>query len=256
MTEFSPVLREYILAFADDEHLMGQRHTEWIGVTPFLEEDLAFASIGQDELGHAADLYSLLVGDDDTAIDELAFRRPPEQYRSCWLVEHENADWAEALVRHWLYDSVERHRWALQADSSVPALAALVERAEREESYHRRHADGLLDVLLAVDESRRRIEYAMTVLWPLAKAVFDGVAGESELVEEGVIAAPLADRFDSWRSDVVERFPSIDFDGLDGAEGVEDIAAAQQNRTARHSGFEAVYGRMREVLKFDPEAVW
>ncbi len=54
-------LREYLLAFADDEHFMGQQHTEWIGVAPFLEEDLAFSSIGQDELGHAAMLYELVL---------------------------------------------------------------------------------------------------------------------------------------------------------------------------------------------------
>ena len=53
-------VREFLLAFADDEHLMGQQHTEWIGVAPFLEEDLAFCSIGQDELGHAASLYAIV----------------------------------------------------------------------------------------------------------------------------------------------------------------------------------------------------
>ena len=53
-------LREFLLAFADDEHLMGQQHTEWIGVAPFLEEDLALASIGQDELCHAVMLYELV----------------------------------------------------------------------------------------------------------------------------------------------------------------------------------------------------
>ena len=48
MTEISPQVREFLLALADDKHLMGQQHAEWIGVTPFLEEDLAFCSIGQD----------------------------------------------------------------------------------------------------------------------------------------------------------------------------------------------------------------
>ena len=52
--------REHLLALADDEHLIGQQHTEWIGVAPFLEEDLAFASIAQDELGHAAALYEVI----------------------------------------------------------------------------------------------------------------------------------------------------------------------------------------------------
>ena len=54
-------IKEYLLAFADDEHLMGQQHTEWIGIAPFLEEDMAFASIGQDELGHASMLYAFIL---------------------------------------------------------------------------------------------------------------------------------------------------------------------------------------------------
>ena len=53
---------------------MGQQHTEWIGVAPFLEEDLAFCSIAQDELGHAAMLYELLA--EDGGVDRLAFGRP------------------------------------------------------------------------------------------------------------------------------------------------------------------------------------
>ena len=79
-------VREFLLAFADDEHLMGQQHAEWIGVAPFLEEDLAFCSIGQDELGHAASLYAIVAGDGDPtgvvdpAIDELAFHRDPVSY--------------------------------------------------------------------------------------------------------------------------------------------------------------------------------
>ncbi len=248
----SPAAREYLLAFADDEHLMGQRHTEWIGVTPFLEEDLAFASIGQDELGHAADLYAVLVGDDDQAIDRLAFRRPPDEYRSCWLVEYETADWAEALVRHWLYDSAEAHRWDLLSGSTVAEVAALVPGAERDEAYHRRHADGLLDALLDVDESRRRIEYAITVLWPLALGQFDGTEAEAAAHDEGLVSALLADRLPIWREQTQRRFPSVSWSSMDDG----GCITAQQHRTERHPDFDAVYDKMREVMKFDPDAVW
>lgn len=252
MSGFSPAAREFILAFADDEHLMGQRHTEWIGVAPFLEEDLAFASIGQDELGHAANLYALLVGDEDDAIDRLAFRRPTEEYRSCWLVEYETNDWSETMVRHWLYDAAEELRWNLLSGSSDADTGALVERSQREEIYHRRHADGLLDVLLEVDESRRRIEYAATNLWPLAVAMFDSVDGEAELVADGFITGPWSEQLPAWRELVAARFPAIDWASLDDG----TITGDQANRTARHVDFEQVYARIREVMKYDPEAVW
>ncbi len=34
MTSMTPGTAEFLLAFADNEHLMGQQHTEWIGVAP------------------------------------------------------------------------------------------------------------------------------------------------------------------------------------------------------------------------------
>ena len=53
-SNLSPGSAEWVLAFADDEHMIGARHAAWIGLGPFLEEDLAFCSIAQDELGQVA----------------------------------------------------------------------------------------------------------------------------------------------------------------------------------------------------------
>ena len=49
--DLTPAAYDYLLTFADDEHMIGSRHANWIGLGPFLEEDLAFCSIAQDELG-------------------------------------------------------------------------------------------------------------------------------------------------------------------------------------------------------------
>ena len=50
-------------ALADDELIIGHRHSEWTGWAPHLEEDLAFSSIAQDEMAHARLLYGLVGGD-------------------------------------------------------------------------------------------------------------------------------------------------------------------------------------------------
>ena len=42
-----------LLEIADDELILGWRNSEWTGVAPFLEEDVAFSSIAQNEIGHA-----------------------------------------------------------------------------------------------------------------------------------------------------------------------------------------------------------
>ena len=248
MTELSPGVREFILAFADDEHLMGQQHTEWIGVTPFLEEDLAFASIGQDELGHAAMLYAIVVGDDDTAIDHLAFFRTADEYRSCWLVERAGDDWADAVVRHWMYDLAEQHRWELVAGSSLTPLADAAVRAGREESFHRRHGDSLLDALMTDPEAARRLRAARDRLAGPALGMFEGTDGEDDAVATGVAAAPLSTRLDAWKDAVDHRFGATDWAAA--------TAPAQGARRLRSDDFAPLHTRMREVFDLDHDAAW
>ena len=218
--------RELLLALADDEHLMGQRHTEWIGVAPFLEEDLAFASIGQDELGHAAMLYEL-VGDD---VDALAFGREPSEYRSCWLVEAPCTDWAEAIVRQWLYDEAEVLRWQSLAEAGADDVRAIAQRALSEEVYHRRHAHALLDALAGDDVATSRLREAFDLLGPRAHAMFDGC----EVLRE------------PWLRAISARF----------GEPPAEPHPAQRGRTQRSPDFDAVYARMREVFLLDPTATW
>lgn len=252
----TPALRDHLLAFADDEHLMGQHHTEWIGVAPFLEEDLALSSIGQDELGHAVMLYELVLTMDgvdptDAAIDELAFRRSAEDYRSCQLVEYPAEDWAETLVRHWIYDMIEEVRWDLVAGSSLPALAEISVRAGREEVYHRRHADALLAGLLASSTGQDRIRAALELIIPLVPSILEPTVGESELVAQGVIAAPLASRSSAIAEAIGQRF-GIDPPTFDGF----DSAVSDGGRTQRTEYFAPLMARMLEVLDLDPQATW
>ena len=248
MSASDPGVREYLLAFADDEHLMGQQHTEWIGVAPFLEEDLAFASIGQDELGHAAALYALLVGDDDRAIDDLALRRPAVEYRSCHLVELDTGDWAQALVRHWLYDAAEDLRWGLLTDSAVKGLPEVAARALREEAFHRRHADALLDALLSVPESAGRLDAALRRFLPMALGIFEPVEGEAVALEAGVVSGSVVGLLPVWQELAEARFGPVDWDST--------TPPVQGGRRRRSADFDARYARMREVYDLDPAAVW
>ena len=74
---------EIALELADDELILGWRNSEWTGIAPFLEEDVAFSSIAQNEIGHARALYELTARDltDGRDADALAFDRKPEEYR-------------------------------------------------------------------------------------------------------------------------------------------------------------------------------
>src|ERR687886_2058965 len=96
----SPVLKhvseraQRLIEYADDELILGWRDSEWTGIAPSLEEDVAFSSIAQNEIGHARALYELAARELDTTADELAFDRDPSEYRSAPLVEQRRMDWA------------------------------------------------------------------------------------------------------------------------------------------------------------------
>jgi len=68
----APSRTDALLAAADDELILGWRDSEWTGIAPSLEEDVAFASLAQDEIGHAQALYQLLADLEGGDPDELA----------------------------------------------------------------------------------------------------------------------------------------------------------------------------------------
>ncbi|MFK8024884.1 MAG: 1,2-phenylacetyl-CoA epoxidase subunit PaaC [Ilumatobacter sp.] len=241
---------DLLLAFADDEHLMGQQHTEWIGVAPFLEEDLAFSSIGQDELGHAVMLYEHVlaargVEATDASVDHLAYR-DAEDYRSCALAEYVTTDWAEALVRHWLYDTAEAMRWEQLAHSSDPGLRDLAATAARDEAFHRRHADALLDRLLGDQVARDRIVIALHALTPLLGSLVTPTSDTDEAIANGLVDGSLADLAAPLAIKISDRF------GV----ATPEVAPANSARTERSEHFAPLMTRMREVLDIDANAVW
>ena len=154
---------QQLLAIADDELFLGWRESEWTGIAPMLEEDVAFSSIAQNEIGHARALYSLVAGEDGD-VDALAFDRPLEEYRCSPFVELHLLDWAHTIARRWLYETADEIRVAALKDSDDPAVAGLAAKIDREERYHRMHAEMWHDRL----KDEPRFQEAVAELWPYA----------------------------------------------------------------------------------------
>ncbi len=164
---------ESVLAFADDELVLGWRDSEWTGVAPFLEEDVAFSSIAQGEIGHARALYELAAGVLGGDADALAFDRDPADYRCAPFVELQLVgDWAATIARHWLYETADSIRVADLTSSDWPELAGLAAKMNREEAYHRMHAQMWADRLRSSEESAR-FEKAVAELWPYALGLLE-----------------------------------------------------------------------------------
>ncbi len=164
---------DLLLALADDELILGWRNSEWTGIAPFLEEDVAFSSIAQNEIGHARALYELAAAELGTTADELAFDRDADDYRCAPLVQLRRLEWARTIARHWLYETADEIRLEALKSSDDPDVAALAAKIDREEAYHRMHADMWVDRLLATDEGRSRLNEAVDELWPYALGVLD-----------------------------------------------------------------------------------
>ena len=156
-------MNELLLGLADDELVIGWRDSEWTGIAPLLEEDVAFSSIAQNEIGHARAAYQLLAED----ADALAFDRQPGDYRCAPLVELRLLDWAHTIARRWLYEVADEIRIAALMDDSDAAVAGLAAKINREEAYHRMHAELWRERLADTPQFRA----AVLELWPYAVGV-------------------------------------------------------------------------------------
>src|SRR5437764_9107484 len=188
----SPVLNaQQLLELADDELILGWRNSEWTGIAPMLEEDVAFSSIAQNEIGHARALYELAARALGTTADALALDRRPEEYRCAPFVELRRLEWARTIARHWLYETADQIRLESLKDSGDREIAALAAKIDREEVYHRLHAEMWIDRLLSNPEGSAKLQEAVEELWPYALGMLDDEL-RPVLVERVRAALPFA----------------------------------------------------------------
>jgi ring-1,2-phenylacetyl-CoA epoxidase subunit PaaC len=164
---------DLLLAIADDELILGWRDSEWTGIAPFLEEDLAFSSIAQNEIGHARALYELVAAELGTTADELAFDRAPGEYRCSPLVQLRRLEWARTIARRWLYETADEIRLDALKSSEDPEISGVAAKMDREEAYHRMHAEMWIDRLMSAEEGRAKLGEAVDELWPYALGMLD-----------------------------------------------------------------------------------
>ena len=240
-----------LLSMADDEFVIGFSDSEWTGIAPLLEEDVAMSSLAQDELGHAAALYGLhgeLTGTDPDAI---AYDREPAEYRHCRLLDHGRGDWAMTIARRFLYDSADVIRLETLAAGSWKPLTELVAKLVREERYHRMHAGAWLDRLArSHGEPRDRLLAALAELAPDAATVFTRLDDEVELLDARILDAPMVELEDRWRASIAPVFANLDLPMPPPARDPE------RGRLDHGTDFDWLWGEFTSVRRGDPGATW
>jgi len=244
-------LSELLLTMSDDEFVSGFTDSEWTGIAPILEEDVAMSSISQDELGHARALYELLatVRDDGRDADAIAYDREPAQYRHARLLDHIRGDWADTIARRFLYELADEARLA-SIGPGYPPLADLVAKLRREERYHRMHVTVWIDRLAdGGSDARGRLARALDALAEDAATVFTPLSGEPELRRVGILSRPLIEAEAAWRADLTSILVPL---GLP----VPPAAATVRGRTEHSEAFRWLWGEFTNVRRSDPGAVW
>jgi ring-1,2-phenylacetyl-CoA epoxidase subunit PaaC len=254
--DLAPAVREaldsLLVSMADDEFVVGFSDSEWTGIAPILEEDVAMSSLAQDELGHARAIYELLAqlrGEGATA-DSIAYDREPAEYRHARLLDHGRGDWAMTIARRYLYDTADGARLASLASSSFGPLRELVEKIRREERYHVMHATTWLERLARhTGEPRDRLLAALDELAPDAATVFTPIDGEAHLVEAGILAESLAASEARWRATITPTVIGLDLP-------MPPAGDLRGGRSTHGEAFAWLWGEFTSVRRSDPEAIW
>ncbi len=247
-------LGEYLLLMADDELVLGHRDSEWCAFAPLIEEDIAFASIAQDEISHAALWYELIESMRGLSRDQLAFGRRESEMRNATLLERENGDWAFTVVRHYVYDIADDLRTEQLLHANEPLLRSVAQRIRREERYHLEHGAMWLGRLAhGGAEAHRRTQHAVDRVLAESRGLFHPLAWEQVLVKEGV----LPDRPSRLLRAFVERVhAALGEHGLQ----IPPLAEKRESRCGRigHHGPElaSLLQTMGEVWRSDPAATW
>ena len=245
-------LDELLRSMADDEFVIGFSDSEWTGIAPLLEEDIAMSSLAQDELGHAQALYGLLaevVGAADA--DALAYDRELADYRHARLLDHGRGDWAMTMARRYLYETADSVRLGALTGGAWAPLAELVGKLVREERYHLMHVGLWLERLATTaGEPRERLIEALETLGPDSGTVFTPLPGEPAVVAAGILARPMAELEGEWRAGLAATFDRL---RLPTPPPTRDPV---RGRTGHGRPFEWLHGEFTAVRRSDAGATW
>jgi ring-1,2-phenylacetyl-CoA epoxidase subunit PaaC len=245
-------IKHLLVPMADDEWMIAHRGSEWLGLAPDLEEDLAQNSTTQDEMGHAQRLYMLLHDMGLAEPEDWVYNRDPLHWHHAVLTAKPRDGWAEWVVRRYLYEVADWVRRDALSHIPYPPLVASLHKMDREEAYHLAHYRTLMATLAhGGPTSRGFLMQALTDDWPLTADLFQWVgSAENWAIWDVGALAPSA---------MMNRFLAqvrIDFSPWH----LEMPPLTPAPRSARHHGNSRDLARLVEemvsVRRIAPDSPW
>lgn len=248
---------EALLRLGDDRLVLGHRLSEWCGHAPILEEDIALGNVALDFVGQAQALLKLAGAIEGRGRDEdaLAYFRDAPAFRNVRLVELPRGDFAQTMVRQFLFDAYDVLLTERLSGSPVADLAGIMAKAHKEARYHVRHSgDWVVRLGDGTDESHGRAQRALDALWPYAAELFarDAVDVAAEGDGFGVDVGAFRDE---WEAAVREVFGEATLQVPVAVLPVPGIEA--RGRAGSHTEHLAeLLGEMQVVARAHPGAAW
>jgi ring-1,2-phenylacetyl-CoA epoxidase subunit PaaC len=242
---------DYVLGLADDALVSAQRLGWWISRAPELEEDVALANIGLDQLGQARlllDHAGLLegLGRDE---DDLAYLRDDREFRNVWLVERPQTDFGVTMARLLVFAAYQSELYAALVRSTDPTLAGVAGKAVKEVAYHLDHASRWVVRLGdGTEESHVRMQVALEAEWPFVEELFTPV--DAGLVEQGIAVDPAA-----LRDAVLVKVGAVVAEAtLDLPDATPAVGGGRRGLHTEHLGY--LLAEMQHLHRSHPGVTW
>lgn len=246
-------IKDLLFKIADDQLILGHRSSEWIGLGPLLEEDIAFASKAQDKVGQSLAFYKLLETLGESDPDITAFSRSASDFHNSTFVELPNGEFDFSIIRHFLFDTADFIRFELLSESGYQPLANLAKKFKGEIQYHILHANEWMKQLGDADDTTtERMQIALDYALPYALGIFEPSNYEGELMDQDIFKGEkiLQNKWEERVSEVIgnSRLSLPSFDSIEPAYG---------GRYGNHTEhLQPLLDEMGEVINSDPNAEW
>ena len=214
---------------------------------------MALTNIALDHIGQARSLYqhvAQLEGDKESE-DWYAFRRDVWDFRNCLIVEQPNGDFAQTILRSFIYDVFNLLHFEKLMQSADNQLAAIAKKAHKEVRYHQKYSrDWVIRLGDGTDESHDRAQFALDRLWSYHGELYEMSASGREMLVKGV-STDTAQFYDSALAIMLSAFEEAT---LKIPENTYMHSGGKQGQHSEHLGH--ILSEMQFLQRAYPDLEW
>jgi len=250
--QFHDAMCNLILSVADDKLFLGHRNSDWTGIAPILEADIAFSSLAQDDIAHASAFYGLMNSISREDPDQIAFGRTASAYRCADIVtKSDEFNWANAIARQFYCNLYDYHRLLRLSSATWAPLASLAKRISAEQAVHVDHVSSWINHLgNGTGDSKERLITALDTYAPYASMLSEKPEDIDMLFEGGVLLDEGC-LFTEWKKHVNT---ILNTSGI--SVNIETPSGCGGRTGVHDEDFTCSLNELQEVFNTDPIASW